>query len=64
MDVYVYVDAYNLVEKPLLMGVLSTTQVRGKEVFSFKADEGWLSHTCLAYLDADLQPYKDSQSVI
>lgn len=63
MDIYVYIDAYNLVEEPLLMGVLSATQVRGKEVFSFKADEGWLSHTCLAYLDADLQPYKGNQYV-
>lgn len=63
MDIYVYIDAYNLVEEPLLMGVLRATQVRGKEVFSFKADEGWLSHTSLAYLDADLQPYKGNQYV-
>lgn len=63
MDIYVYIDAYNLVEMPLLMGVLSAIQVRGKEVFSFKADNGWLSHSSLAYLDADLQPYQGNQYV-
>lgn len=63
MDIYVYNDAYNLVNEPLLMGILSANQVRGKEVFSFKADEKWLSHPTLAYLDADLQPYKGEQYV-
>ncbi len=57
MDIYVYIDACNLVESPLFMGVLSAKQIRGKEVFSFKADEEWLSYASLAYLDADLQPY-------
>lgn len=63
MDIYVYIDAYNLVKEPLLIGVLKATPVRGKEVFSFKADNEWLSNTCLAYLDADLQPYQGNQYV-
>lgn len=63
MDIYVYIDASNLVDKPCLMGVLSAIQVRGKEVFSFRADDGWLSQKTLAYLDADLQPYRGNQYV-
>lgn len=63
MDIFVYIDAYNLVEKPLLIGVLSATQVRGKEIFSFSADEKWSSNTSLSYLDADLQPYRGKQYV-
>ncbi len=63
MDIYVYIDAYNLVKEPLLMGVLSATQARGKEVFSFKADANWLANNNLVYLDADLQPYQGSQYV-
>lgn len=61
MEIYVYIDACNLVEKPLLTGVLSATQIRGKEVFSFKADEGWLAIPSLTHLDADLQPYTGNQ---
>ncbi len=61
MEIYVYIDACNLVEKPLLTGVLSATQIRGKEVFSFKADDGWLAIPSLTHLDADLQPYTGNQ---
>lgn len=63
MDIYVYIDAYNLVDGPLLMGVLSSSQIRGKETFSFKADDCWLRHSSLNYLDADLQPYTGYQYV-
>ncbi len=63
MDIYVYIDACNLVEAPLLLGVLSANLIRGKEVFSFKANEEWLSYASMAYLDADLQPYQGNQFV-
>lgn len=44
MEIYVYIDALNLTQGPLLMGVLNSENVRGKEVFSSHADDGWLSN--------------------
>ncbi len=61
MEIYVYIDALNLTEEPLLMGVLNSEKVRGKEVFSFRADEGWLANKSFVFLDADLQPYSGNQ---
>ena len=61
MEIYVYIDALNLTEEPLLMGVLNSEKVRGKEDFSFRADEGWLANKSFVFLDADLQPYSGNQ---
>jgi hypothetical protein len=32
MDIYVYIDALNLTDEPLFMGVLSSENVQGKEI--------------------------------
>ena len=61
MEIYVYLDARNMVEEPLFMGVLNAEKIRGKEVFSFKADEGWIKNGKLQFLDADLMQYEGSQ---
>ncbi|MDP2175509.1 MAG: HipA domain-containing protein [Bacteroidota bacterium] len=44
-----------------LMGELTTTVVRGKEIFAFEYDEEWLSKYSTMYLDPDLALYKGRQ---
>lgn len=61
MEIYVYLDARNIVEEPLFMGVLNAEKIRGKEIFSFQADEGWIKNRRLQFLDADLMLYEGSQ---
>lgn len=61
MEIFVYIDALHLTNEPLLMGVLNTENVRGKEVFSFRADEKWYNNKSFVYLDANLQPYPGNQ---
>jgi serine/threonine-protein kinase HipA len=63
MDIYVYIDALNLTDEPLFMGVLSSENVRGKEIFSFRANKGWLKNNSFVFLDADLQLYSGNQYV-
>jgi serine/threonine-protein kinase HipA len=41
-DIYIYFDDANT-DTPLFVGVLTTQQVRGREVFSFQFDEKWLA---------------------
>ncbi len=48
-------------EEPMLMGVLSATPVRGKEVFSFAYDESWLQSPHVQELDPALQLYAGPQ---
>jgi len=52
-QVRVYVDWAEL-DGPRLMGLLSADRVRGKEVFSFAYDDGWLSSGVAQQLDPDL----------
>jgi len=61
MEIYVYIDALELTDEPLLIGVLSSENIRGKEIFSFRADERWLANKSFVFLDADLQPYSGNQ---
>jgi len=44
-------------DKPLLMGVLYSDQLRGKEVFSFKYNEEWLQKGPSQLMDPNLQLY-------
>ena len=53
MDIFVYADWKDL-GGPQSMGVLSATQVRGKEVFSFAYDRGWLAKISAFVSDPDL----------
>lgn len=55
MKIYVYIDAEGLTDYPLLIGELSVESLRGKEVFSFRANENWISNKTFSFLDPDLQ---------
>jgi serine/threonine-protein kinase HipA len=58
-NILVYAD-WETASEPLLMGVLSATQIRGKEVFSFEYDKNWLKNSIIQ-LDPDLQFYTGRQ---
>lgn len=59
-DIYVYAD-WKEISGPLLMGVLSSELLRGKEIFSFEYDDLWLKSKHAQTLDPDLQLYTGSQ---
>jgi serine/threonine-protein kinase HipA len=54
--VRVYADWADL-NGPRLMGLLAMDRVRGKEIFSFEYDGGWLSGGCAQLLDPDSSVY-------
>ena len=56
-QVRVYADWAGL-NGPRLMGHLSMDRVRGKEVFSFEYDGGWLSGGLAQQLDPELQLFE------
>lgn len=60
MEIYVYMDARNLVDASLFLGVLNAEKIKGKEIFSFQADEGCIKKGKLQFLDADLMQYEGS----
>jgi serine/threonine-protein kinase HipA len=51
--IYVYADWAGLVQ-PTLMGLLHSTLLRGKEIFSFEYDDAWLKSGSSQTLDPDL----------
>jgi len=51
--IYVYADWVGL-GQPTLMGLLHSTLLRGKEIFSFEYDEAWLKSRSSQTLDPDL----------
>lgn len=55
-DIYVYAD-WKEVHGPQLLGVLHSEILRGKEIFSFEYDEGWLQKDMAQVLDRDLDLY-------
>jgi len=57
---FVYADWLE-VNGPLLMGVLTSEILRGKEIFSFEYDKAWLSSGFAQTLDPDLQLYSGPQ---
>jgi serine/threonine-protein kinase HipA len=48
-------------EQPTLIGFLHSTQLRGKEIFSFEYDNEWLQSGRVQNLDPDLQLYSGPQ---
>lgn len=58
--IWVYADWAGL-GTATLMGELTTTVVRGKEIFAFEYDKEWLSKYSTMYLDPDLALYKGRQ---
>ena len=61
MEILVYIDAHNITDAPLFLGFLKTENIRGKEVFSFRASKEWLSNKAMTFLDADLKPFLGNQ---
>ncbi len=59
-QVRVYADWAEL-NGPRLMGLLAMDRVRGKEIFSFEYDGGWLSGGCAQLLDPELQLFVGKQ---
>lgn len=58
--IYVFADWAGLF-RPTLLGVSTATSVRGKEIFSFAYDEGWLQSGYTQYLDPNLQLFTGPQ---
>lgn len=48
-------------EQPMLMGLLHSTQLRGKEIFSFEYNDKWLKSGVVQNLVPDLQLYQGPQ---
>jgi len=59
-DIYVYMDWFEL-DEPIFMGVLHSEVIRGKEVFSYENDPGWLKHARFRALDPDLSAFTGKQ---
>ncbi len=59
-DIYVYYDGEQ-VESPVLMGVLTSTHLRSKEIFSFEFNDAWLSDRRFRSFDPDLQLFRGRQ---
>lgn len=59
-DIYVYADWQDL-ESPILMGVLSAHQAKGRKAFSFSYDKLWLKSGHHHQLDPDLQLFSGPQ---
>ena len=55
-SIHVYTHWLGIVD-PLLIGVLHSDRLRGKEVFSFEYDENWLKNGPSQLLDPNLQLY-------
>lgn len=55
-DILVYAH-WNSFKTPVLMGTLSATPARGKEVFSFEYTKEWLKSDFTYMIDPDLQMY-------
>ena len=47
--------------QPVLMGILQATIVRGKEIFSFEYNDGWLKSDQSRVLDPSLLLFQGSQ---
>lgn len=59
-EIFVYADWVEL-GKPILLGVLYTDVIRGKEVFSFEYSDLWLDTAQRSILDPDLGLYSGPQ---
>ena len=55
-SIHVYAHWLGIVD-PLLIGVLHSDRLRGKEIFSFEYDENWLKNGPSQLLDPNLQLY-------
>ncbi len=59
-EILVYANWKGL-QDPLLMGTLTATQLRGKDVFSFEYRKEWINSGNAQHIDPDLQLYSGPQ---
>lgn len=59
-DIYVYMDWFGA-DEPIFMGTLHNEIIRGKEVFSYENDPGWLKEAYFRALDPDLSEFAGKQ---
>lgn len=60
MEIFVFADWIQL-NGPVLMGTLSVSHTKGREVFSFAYDKAWLETGLAQNLDPDLQRFTGTQ---
>jgi serine/threonine-protein kinase HipA len=60
--IFVFTDWCGMLE-PLLMGILSSELLRGKEIFSFEYNSDWLKSGYARIIDPDLQLFSGSQYI-
>jgi serine/threonine-protein kinase HipA len=59
-DIYVYAHWLGIVE-PVLFGILSAHQAKGRKAFSFEYDNNWLKTNAQRLIDPDIQYYSGQQ---
>ena len=59
-QILIYAD-WEALGKPTLMGTLTSTLLRGKEIFAFEYEDNWLKHHNTLYLDPNLGMYNGRQ---
>lgn len=59
-EIQVYAH-WQTMEQPILMGLLRSSSVKGKEIFAFEYDKTWLKTSYAQFLDPDLQLYSGPQ---
>jgi len=59
-DIYVYAHWHGLAE-PVLLGILSAHQAKGRKAFSFEYDKNWLKSNAQRLIDPDIQFYSGQQ---
>lgn len=59
-EIFVYAD-WETLNQPLHMGILRTTPLRGKEIFSFEYDAGWIQSGHATDLDPQLKLFTGPQ---
>lgn len=60
MEIYVYADWVDI-GKPMFVGTLRSSEIRGGEHFGFKYDNGWLTSKYVTQIDSALQLYVGEQ---
>jgi serine/threonine-protein kinase HipA len=59
-NIFVYAD-WDGLETPQFIGTLFSSYSRGKEIFSFEYDEGWLQSSFVQEIDPDIGLYSGVQ---
>ena len=60
-EILVYADWETITDGPKLMGILRSTESRGREIFSFNYNERWLARKDRLLLDPDLRFFEGDQ---